>query len=58
MRNKIMIDPVCGMEVDQTSKYKFMYKGTTYYFCSNHCLKEFQKDPEKYLREGPKGMPK
>ncbi|MEM0374228.1 MAG: YHS domain-containing protein [Sulfolobaceae archaeon] len=54
----MLIDPVCGMEVDQNSKYKYMYKGNTYYFCSSHCLKEFQKDPEKYLREGPKGMPK
>jgi len=52
-----MIDPVCGMEVDETSSYKTMYKGKVYYFCSNHCKKAFEKDPEKYLREGPKGMP-
>ncbi|ARM76757.1 YHS domain-containing protein [Acidianus manzaensis] len=52
-----MIDPVCGMEVDETSKYKTMYKGKIYYFCSNGCKKEFEKDPEKYLKEGPKGMP-
>jgi YHS domain-containing protein len=52
-----MIDPVCGMKVDEKSKYKFMYKGKMYYFCSSICLKEFQNNPEKYLKEGPKGMP-
>jgi hypothetical protein len=25
------------------------YKGTTYYFCSQQCRKDFEKDPEKYL---------
>jgi len=52
-----MIDPVCGMEVDETSSYKTMYKGKVYYFCCINCKKAFEKDPEKYLREGPKGMP-
>ncbi|BAB66798.1 putative copper-binding protein CopT [Sulfurisphaera tokodaii str. 7] len=52
-----MIDPVCGMEVNESSPYKTMYKGKIYYFCSSMCKKAFEKDPEKYLREGPKGMP-
>ncbi len=26
--------------------------GTTYYFCSEHCLHAFEADPEKYL-SGP-----
>jgi YHS domain-containing protein len=51
-----MIDPVCGMEVTKDSKYKHLYKGTVYYFCSNSCKMKFERDPEKYLREGPKGM--
>jgi len=25
------------------------YRGTTYYFCSESCRKEFEKDPERYL---------
>ena len=45
------------MEVEESTPYKTMYKGKVYYFCSHHCLKAFQRDPEKYLREGPKGMP-
>ncbi|WP_390533058.1 YHS domain-containing protein [Sulfurisphaera ohwakuensis] len=53
----MMIDPVCGMEVNESSQYKTMYKGKIYYFCSSACKKAFEKDPEKYLREGPKGMP-
>ncbi|MBB5253549.1 YHS domain-containing protein [Sulfurisphaera ohwakuensis] len=52
-----MIDPVCGMEVNESSQYKTMYKGKIYYFCSSACKRAFEKDPEKYLREGPKGMP-
>jgi len=45
------IDPVCGMEVDPTTaKYKTEYKGKTYYFCSAHCKKVFEDNPEKYLK--------
>jgi len=25
------------------------YKGATYYFCSDQCRKDFEKDPERYL---------
>ncbi|MEM1832476.1 MAG: YHS domain-containing protein [Desulfurococcaceae archaeon] len=34
------------------SKYKTIYKGKVYYFCSLHCLGEFEKNPEFYLHEG------
>jgi RND family efflux transporter MFP subunit len=45
-------DPVCGMDVDQkraeaagrTSKFR----GTAYYFCSDSCKKDFDKDPGKF----------
>ena len=51
-------DPVCGMEVDPaTAKWKTIYKGAVYYFCSEACLREFERDPEHYLTHGPKGMP-
>ena len=44
------IDPVCGMTVDpKTAAGSFEYQGTTYYFCSTHCLHRFQKDPESFL---------
>lgn len=51
------IDPVCGMEVEEGSSYRSLYRGKVYYFCSYKCKKEFDRDPEKYIREGPKGMP-
>ncbi len=41
-------DVVCGMEVGEDTKFKAEYKGKIYYFCCEHCLKEFQSNPEKY----------
>ncbi len=44
------IDPVCNMEVDEsTAAAKSQYKGKTYYFCCQHCKMAFDKEPEKYL---------
>ncbi len=52
------VDPVCGMEVDPAkAKYKALYKGKVYYFCSPMCKEEFEKRPEYYLQHGPQGMP-
>jgi len=33
------------------------YAGRTYHFCARGCAAAFAKDPDRYLREGPKGMP-
>lgn len=42
-------DPVCGMEVDDNiTKYRAIYEGKVYYFCSSSCQKEFEKEPRKY----------
>jgi len=47
-------DPVCGMDVDEKKAAATSgYKGKTYYFCSRGCKVAFDKDPEKYLKEGP-----
>lgn len=44
------IDPVCGMEVDESSaQWTSEYEGKTYYFCAPGCKNSFDKDPEKYL---------
>ena len=52
---KTHIDPVCGMEVEEGSNaITATYKGTTYYFCAPGCKRDFQRDPEKYLPEGPR----
>ena len=35
-------DPICGMYVDEkTAEYKVTVRGTTYYFCSQTCMREF-----------------
>jgi YHS domain-containing protein len=52
------VDPVCGMRVDPVrAKYKAIYKGKVYYFCSRRCMEEFNSNPEYYLKTGPRGMP-
>ena len=45
-----MKDPICGMYVDEhTAQIKKTIRGTTYYFCSESCLRQFEK-PEVELR--------
>jgi YHS domain-containing protein len=48
-------DPVCGMSVDRSTPHTSMYHGQTVYFCSAHCKKRFDADPEQYL--GPREAP-
>ena len=44
------IDPVCGMTVDPArAAGQTEYKGQTYYFCAQSCLKRFTADPESFL---------
>ncbi len=40
--------PVCGMDVDPKIAPKSVYKGTTYYFCSDDDKKTFDTDPQKF----------
>jgi YHS domain-containing protein len=43
-------DPVCGMDVDETTaKHTIDYKGQIYYFCAPGCRKAFETEPETYL---------
>jgi P-type Cu+ transporter len=44
------IDPVCKMHIDiPTAAASHDYHSETVYFCSLDCLREFEKDPEKYM---------
>ncbi|HJP92706.1 MAG TPA: heavy metal translocating P-type ATPase [Pyrinomonadaceae bacterium] len=46
----VQVDPVCGMTVNpDTAAGSFEYQGTTYYFCSTHCLHRFRENPESFL---------
>jgi signal transduction histidine kinase len=45
-----IIDPVCGMTVkEKVSAFTSSYKGVSYYFCSEKCKVDFDKDPETVL---------
>ena len=46
------LDPVCGMKVEPArAAGKHAYAGTTYYFCSQHCLNKFRENPAQFLKE-------
>jgi len=47
-KTSAVIDPVCGMTVNpESAAGSHDYIGTTYYFCSTHCLQKFREDPEQ-----------
>lgn len=47
-------DPVCGMRFQETeAAATSVYEGTTYYFCSVHCQKAFEQDPERFAEREP-----
>jgi voltage-gated potassium channel len=47
---KIVLDPVCGTEVDP-AKTQFVseYEGEKYYFADKECLEAFQKNPKRFV---------
>ncbi|MEW6569758.1 MAG: ATP-binding protein [Nitrospirota bacterium] len=46
-----IVDPVCGMALEEKDVFgTSLYQGRTYYFCSEKCKKNFDKDPEAILR--------
>ncbi len=44
-----MRDPVCGMPVTESSRFRVRYEGQVHYFCSEICLHKFRSEPRKYL---------
>src|SRR5262245_33434997 len=47
----VMIDPICGMDVEPSNAaFNQVYDGQNYFFCSHHCLAKFKEDPEKFLK--------
>ncbi len=55
---KMFLDPVCGMEVglDDPRTMVSNYKGRSYYFCAQCCVRVFEKNPQRYLKaKGPLG---
>ncbi len=52
-----VIDPVCGMPVDEDSGYGKMHKNQLVRFCSKKCLDQFDADPKRYLKQVKGGTP-
>ncbi len=45
------VDPVCGIELDQSLAVEYEHDGIKYYFCCNGCRKIFLKKPKKYKKK-------
>jgi YHS domain-containing protein len=45
--------PITGKPIDKEKRYWTMYKGKRVYFCCSMCKAEFEKDPEKYIKNLP-----
>jgi len=44
----VPVDPVCGIEMDETLALVHEHEGKKYYFCCNGCRRIFIKKPKKY----------
>lgn len=45
------LDPVCGMEANESDEITATYDGTTYYFCSTDCRDFFDAHPSRFVDE-------
>ncbi len=47
---RVVVDPVCGAEVDTTiSKLSVDFAGEKFYFDSEECVRAFQRSPERFM---------
>ena len=44
-----VVDPVCGMQVNERSTLLFRYGDVEYRFCSAQCRERFARQPEAFL---------
>ena len=50
--DKMTTCPVSGDKLGEMDKpYVFEYKGQEVKLCCKHCLKDFNKDPDKYMKK-------
>ena len=50
-------DPVCGMQIDETTaKGEVEFEGQTHFFCTSNCRNKFAQDPKRYV-PGPQRDP-
>ena len=51
MTTQTVHDPVCHMDISPAvAAGNSEYQGQTYYFCSNGCKKDFDRDPDGVLK--------
>ena len=59
MSRGMVKDTACGMTIDKAKAvaegHTVDRDGTTYYFCSDRCKKNFSAQPERYLALNPSG---
>ena len=48
--------PVCGMDVDPATAPKSVFKGATYYFCSDNDKETFDATPDKFVNADRKSL--
>lgn len=49
--DEVVVDPVCGMRISRSSAgAKMDYRGHPYYFCTDECRQQFDKEPTRYIR--------
>jgi transcriptional regulator GlxA family with amidase domain len=48
--------PICGMDVDPATAPKSVFKGATYYFCSDQDKKTFDATPDKFISADKKSL--
>lgn len=46
--NTTVKDPVCGMTVNENTPLRVVHQGTSYYFCSDKCRREFEANPAAF----------
>ena len=44
------VDPVCGIELDESLALVHEYKGKKYFFCCHGCKRIFVKKPNKWKK--------
>lgn len=45
------ICPISGEKIAAGEEIKYEYEGVNYNLCCKMCIKDFEKDPEKYIKK-------
>jgi YHS domain-containing protein len=47
----VPVDPVCGIEMDESLAVTYEHENKKYYFCCNGCRRIFKKKPKKWAKK-------